>query len=145
MDVEITSRIGLKSLSTPSSTALWVQAARLMPLLLTAQTLMVADGRPRTLPSVAHSTRGAGTWPLVSQRSKKGECLWRGYGVGVAGSAQGEFDLVTRLQLRKIDRRSDREFHRHCRPVDGRDRTMIECDLVVRCIQGRVCAGQRGN
>jgi uncharacterized protein YqgV (UPF0045/DUF77 family) len=52
MDVEITSRIGLKFLSTPSSTALWVQAARLMPLLLTAQTLMVADGRPRTLLSV---------------------------------------------------------------------------------------------
>src|ERR1700756_2562477 len=63
--------------------------------LLAAQTLMVADGRPRTLLSVAHSTRGAGTWPLVSQRSRKGECLWRGYGVGVAGSAQGEFDLVT--------------------------------------------------
>jgi hypothetical protein len=55
MDVEITSRIGLKSLSTPSSTALWVQAARLMPLLLTAQTLMVADGRPRTLLSVGRA------------------------------------------------------------------------------------------
>src|SRR5712691_858764 len=63
------------------------------------------------------------------------------YGVGVAGSAQGEFDLVTRLQLRKINRRSDREFHLHCRPVDGRDRTMIERDLVVRSIQGRDCAG----
>src|SRR5258708_40150224 len=39
--------------------------------------------------------------------------------VVVAGSAQGEIDLVARLELGKIDRRSDRKFHLHWRPVYG--------------------------
>src|SRR6266702_5095737 len=68
---------------------------------------------------------------LMSPRPGLGRWTYRLYGVGVAGSAEGEFDLVPRLQLRKINRRNDREFHLHCRPVDGGDRTMIECDLVV--------------
>ncbi len=56
------------------------------------------------------------------------------YRVGAAGSAQGEIDLVARLELRKIDRRSDRKFHLHWRPVDSRDRTMVQRDLMVRSV-----------
>src|SRR5229473_6327237 len=63
------------------------------------------------------------------------------YRVVVAGSAQGEIDLVARLELGKIDRRSDRKFHLHWRPVDGGDRTMVQCDLVVRSVYGRDGAG----
>jgi hypothetical protein len=42
---------------------LWVQAARLMwmPWLLTAQTMMLPDGRPRTLPSVVRPQQEAPT------------------------------------------------------------------------------------
>jgi hypothetical protein len=42
---------------------LWVQAARLMwmPWLLTAQTMMLPEGRPRTLPSAVHPPQEAPT------------------------------------------------------------------------------------
>src|SRR6266436_8561484 len=66
--------------------------------------------RPTILPSSSPRQFALGC-VLMSPHPGLGRWTDRLYGGGVAGSAQGEFDLVTRLQLRKINRRSDREFH----------------------------------
>src|SRR5882757_6302078 len=84
----------------------------------------MTSSRPTILPSSGPHQFAFG---CVLMRPRPGLGHWtdRLYGVGVAGSAEGEFDLVPRLQLREINRRNDREFHLHCRPVDGGDRAVI--------------------
>src|SRR5216683_487875 len=58
--------------------------------------------RPTILPSSSPHQFAFGC-VLMSPSPGLGRWIDRLYGVGVAGSAQGEFDLVTRLQLRKIN------------------------------------------